>query len=190
MTDYAMTDNLLIQYETDGQTGMTYAAYVHDLTSIPTYQHLLGTSSLVETVAAMNLIAEHGDGGFVDEATHETVWHRGRVALRSLLNDSASQVSMLGESGEVMDDPVTATWNLIRGRCGLPLISNQVESQVLTAALSEDESSSVSTGVDLSSVDVPKLSAFLTSSDVAQALDEAEANFWNGLMPSINDKED
>lgn len=185
MTDYAMTDNLLIQYEVDERTGMTYAAYVHDLYSVPTYRHLLGTSSLVETVAAMNLIAEHGDGGFVDEATHETVWHQGRVALRSLLDDSASTVSMLGESGEVMDDPVTATWNLIRGRCGLPLISNQVESQVLAAILSEDASSSVSTGVDLSSVDVPKLSAFLTSSDVSQALDEAENDFWNGLMPRL-----
>ena len=183
MSDYMLDDGLLIQYEHDEKTGLTYAAYVHDLYSVPTYQHLLGTSSLVETIAAMNLIAEHGDGGWVDEATHETVWHQGRVALRSLLDDSASAVSMMSESGEVMDDPVTATWNLIRGRCGLPLISNQVESQVLAATLAEDESSPVSTGVDLSSVDVPKLTAFLASSDVSHALDDAEEGFWDALMP-------
>ena len=183
MTSYECEDGLLIQYETDKQTGITYSAYVHDLYSIPTFQHLLGTSNLVETVAAMNLIAEHGDGGFVDAATHETVWHRGRVALRSLLDDSAVAVSMMSESGEVMDDPVTATWNLIRGRCGLPLISNRMESQAMAAALSEDGATSSDTGVDLSSVDVSKLSAFLASDRVAKMLDDAEDVLWNGLMP-------
>lgn len=192
MSSYRVEDGLLLQIETDATTGQSYAAYVHSLDSIPAYQAMLGTGSVVETVAAMNRIAEHGDGGPVDTRTGETVWHRAREAMRTLLSDSASTISMLADDGQVADDPLTATRNLMRSRCGLPVISNETESLMLTASLnvSDDDTTDASTtgsGVDMSLVDETALREFLADEQVSARLETAEECFYESLMPTTEE---
>ena len=187
MSSYRVEDGLLLQIETDATTGQSYAAYIHSLDSIPAYQAMLGTGDLAETVAAMNRIAEP-----VDAQTGETVWHRAREAMRSLLSDSASTISMLADDGQVQDDPLTATRNLVRGRCGLPVISNETESLMLTACLAvgDDDITDASTagsGVDMSLVDETALREFLADEQVSARLETAEECFYESLMPTTEE---
>lgn len=192
MSSYRVEDGLLLQIETDATTGQSYAAYVHSLDSIPAYQAMLGTGSVVETVAAMNRIAEHGDGGPVDAQTGETVWHRAREAMRTLLSDSASTISMLADDGQVADDPLTATRNLVRGRCGLPVISNETEALMLMASLNvgDDDATdapAAGSGVDMSLVDETALREFLADGQVSARLERAEERFYETLMPTTEE---
>lgn len=192
MSSYRAEDGLLLQIETDAATGQSYAAYVHSLDSIPAYQAMLGTVDLAETVAAMNRIAEHGDGGPVDVRTGETVWHRAREAMRALLSDSASTVSLLSDDGQVADDPLTATRNLVRGRCGLPVIPRETESLMLAASLNvgDDDATDASTtgsGVDMSLVDETALREFLSDEQVSARLETAEERFYESLMPTTKE---
>lgn len=192
MSSYRAEDGLLLQIETDAATGQSYAAYVHSLDSIPAYQAMLGTVDLAETVAAMNRIAEHGDGGPVDVRTGETVWHRAREAMRALLSDSASTVSLLSDDGQVADDPLTATRNLVRGRCGLPVIPRETESLMLAASLNvgDDDATDASTtgsGVDMSLVDETALREFLSDEQVSARLETAEECFYESLMPTTKE---
>lgn len=192
MSSYRVEDGLLLQIETDATTGQSYAAYVHSLDSIPAYQAMLGTVDLAETVAAMNRIAEHGDGGPVDVRTGETVWHRAREAMRTLLSDSASTVSLLSDDGQVADDPLTATRNLVRGRCGLPVIPRETEALMLTASLNVSDgdatdTSTTGSGVDMSLVDETALREFLADEQVSARLETAEERFYESLMPTTEE---
>lgn len=192
MSSYRAEDGLLLQIETDAATGQSYAAYVHSLDSIPAYQAMLGTVDLAETVAAMNRIAEHGDGGPVDVRTGETVWHRAREAMRALLSDSANTISLLSDDGQVADDPLTATRNLVRGRCGLPVIPRETESLMLAASLNvgdgdATDASTTGSGVDMSLVDETALREFLADEQVSARLETAEERFYESLMPTTKE---
>lgn len=94
--------NLIVRAETEGERGL-----VCGMDAIAAWRALLGTTSVAETCAAM-MQARELDGSY-DPQTGRNAYTTAYEGLEAALSDTAAEsVSMMSDSGEVQDDPMTA----------------------------------------------------------------------------------
>ena len=103
--------------------------------AIAAWRALLGTTSVAETCAAMMQARE--SAGSYDPQTGRNAYTTAYEGLEAALSDTAAEsVSMMSDSGEVQDDPMTAARNRTRTALGLPPITNDADAAVQAAMLS------------------------------------------------------
>ena len=176
--------NLIIRAEKEGERGL-----VCGMDAIAAWRALLGTTSVAETCAAM-MQARELDGSY-DPQTGRNAYTTAYEGLESALSDTAAQsVSMMSDSGEVQDDPMTAARNITRAALGLPTITNVTDAAIQTATLSSDETADATpdTGIDLDCVDVAAIGRLFATDNMRSDLDAAEERFFASLMPSIKEE--
>ena len=104
------------------------------------------------------------------------------------MSDTAAQsVSMMSDSGEVQDDPMTAARNRTRTALGLPPITNDADAAVQAAMLSgEAADATPTTGIDTDCVDSKAIGRLFATEAMRADLDECEERFYEALMPRQN----
>lgn len=176
--------NLVIRAEKEGEQGL-----VCSMDAIAAWRALLGTTSVAETCAAMMQARE--SAGSYDPQTGRNAYTAAYEGLESALSDTAAQsVSMMSDSGEVQDDPMTAARNITRAALGLPTITNVTDAAIQTATLSSDETADATpdTGIDLDCVDVAAIGRLFATDNMRSDLDAAKERFFASLMPSIKEE--
>lgn len=173
--------NLVIRAETEGERGL-----VCGMDAIAAWRALLGTTSVAETCAAMMQARE--TAGSYDPQTGRNAYTTAYEGLEAALSDTAAEsVSMMSDSGEVQDDPMTAARNMTRVALGLPTITNKTDSAVQTAMLSgETAGATPTTGIDTDCVDAKAIGRLFATDDMRSDLDAAEDRFYESLMPRQN----
>lgn len=171
--------NLVIRAEREGERGL-----VCGMDAIAAWRALLGTTSVAETCAAMMQARE--SVGSYDPQTGRNAYTTAYEGLEAALSDTAAQsVSMMSDSGEVQDDPMTAARNMTRAALGLPTITNVTDAAIQTATLSSDEAADATpgTGIDLGCVDVAAIGRLFDTDEMRADLDECEERFYESIMP-------
>lgn len=170
--------NLVIRAEKEGERGL-----VCGMDAIAAWRALLGTTSVAETCAAMMQARE--SAGSYDPQTGRNAYTAAYEGLESALSDTAAQsVSMMSDSGEVQDDPMTAARNRTRTALGLPPITNKTDSAVQAAMLSgEAADATPTTGIDTNCVDAKAIGRLFATEAMRADLDECEERFYEALMP-------
>lgn len=149
---------------------------------IASWKALLGLASTREAIAAIMQGKE--DRSRYDPTTGRGVWTGAYEALESALNDSATGVSMLAADGEVMNDPLTAARNKAREGMNLPVMSNEVDANLIATLAADDSDEEPSSGIDISvTKSIEGLDAFLSDEASQSKLDECEERFYESLMP-------
>lgn len=173
--------NLVIRAETEGERGL-----VCGMDAIAAWRALLGTTSVAETCAAMMQARE--SAGSYDPQTGRNAYTTAYEGLEAALSDTAAEsVSMMSDSGEVQDDPMTAARNMTRVALGLPTITNKTDSAVQTAMLSgEAADATPTTGIDTDCVDAKAIGRLFATEAMRADLDECEERFFASLMPRQN----
>ena len=173
--------NLVIRAETEGEQGL-----VCSMDAIAAWRALLGTTSVAETCAAMMQARE--SAGSYDPQTGRNAYTTAYEGLEAALSDTAAEsVSMMSDSGEVQDDPMTAARNRTRTALGLPPITNKTDSAVQAAMLSgEAADATPTTGIDTDCVDAKAIGRLFATDDMRSDLDAAEDRFYESLMPRQN----
>ncbi len=173
--------NLVIRAETEGERGL-----VCGMDAIAAWRALLGTTSVAETCAAMMQARE--SAGSYDPQTGRNAYTTAYEGLEAALSDTAAEsVSMMSDSGEVQDDPMTAARNRTRTALGLPPITNKTDSAVQAAMLSgEAADATPTTGIDTNCVDAKAIGRLFATGDMRADLDECEERFYESLMPRQN----
>lgn len=152
--------------------------------TIASWKALLGLASTRETIAA--IMQGREDTTRYDPSTGRGIWTTAYEALESALADSASEVSMLSDDGEVMDDPLTAARNTAREGMNLPTMSNDMDARLI-AVMSNDMDEEPSSGIDVGVTEgIEGLDEFLENEDNREWLDAADERFYMGLMPRQN----
>lgn len=152
---------------------------------IASWKALLGLASTREAIAAIMQGKE--DTSRYDHATGRGVWTGAFEALESALTDSATDVSMLADDGEVLDDPLTAARNKTREGMSLPVMSNETDAQMRAALTADGSGVEASSGIDVACTkDVEGLDDFLSDESSQAMLDECEERFYESLMPRQN----
>lgn len=175
--------NLIIRAEREGERGL-----VCGMDAIAAWRALLGTTSVAETCAAMMQARE--SAGSYDPQTGRNAYTTAYEGLEAALSDTAAEsVSMMSDSGEVQDDPMTAARNITRAALGLPTITNVTDAAIQTATLSSDETADATpdTGIDLDCVDVAAIGRLFATEAMRADLDECEERFYEALMPSAKE---
>lgn len=175
--------NLIIRAETEGERGL-----VCGMDAIAAWQALLGTTSVAETCAAMMQARESADS--YDPETGRNAYTVAYEGLEAALSDTAAKsVSMMSDSGEVQNDPMTAARNRTRTALGLPLITNDTDASIQTAMLSGVASDvTLTTGINTDCVDAKAIGRLFTTDEMRAELDECEERFYESLMPSIKEE--
>lgn len=175
--------NLIIRAETEGERGL-----VCSMDAIAAWRALLGTTSVAETCAAMMQARE--SAGSYDPQAGRNAYTTAYEGLEAALADTAAQsVSMMSDSGEVQDDPMTAARNRTRTALGLPPITNDTDAAVQTAMLSgEAANATPTTGIDTDCVDAKAIGRLFTTEAMRSDLDAAEERFYKSLMPSAKEE--
>lgn len=173
--------NLVIRAEKEGEQGL-----VCGMDAIAAWRALLGTTSVAETCAAMMQARE--SAGSYDPQTGRNAYTTAYEGLEAALSDTAAEsVSMMSDSGEVQDDPMTAARNRTRTALGLPPITNKTDSAVQAAMLSgEAAGATPTTGIDTDCVDAKAIGRLFATDDMRSDLDAAEDRFYESLMPRQN----
>lgn len=171
--------NLILRAEKEGERGL-----VCGMDAIAAWRALLGTTSVAETCAAMMQARE--SAGSYDPQTGRNAYTTAYEGLESALADTAAQsVSMMSDSGEVQDDPMTAARNMTRTALGLPTITNDADAAVQTAMLSGGAADATpTTGIDTDCVDAKAIGRLFATEAMRSDLDAAEERFYKSLMPS------
>lgn len=175
--------NLIIRAEKEGEQGL-----VCGMDAIAAWRALLGTTSVAETCAAMMQARETADS--YDPQTGRNAYTAAYEGLESALSDTAAEsVSMMSDSGEVQDDPMTAARNRTRTALGLPPITNDADAAVQTAMLSgEAANATPTTGIDTDCVDAKAIGRLFDTDSMRSDLDAAEERFYESLMPSTKEE--
>lgn len=170
--------NLVIRAEREGERGL-----VCGMDAIAAWRALLGTTSVAETCAAMMQARE--SAGSYDPQTGRNAYTTAYEGLEAALSDTAAEsVSMMSDSGEVQDDPMTAARNRTRTALGLPPITNDADAAVQTAMLSgEAADATPTTGIDTDCVDSKAIGRLFATEAMRADLDECEERFYESLMP-------
>lgn len=173
--------NLIIRAEKEGELGL-----VCGMDAIAAWRALLGTTSVAETCAAMMQARE--SAGSYDPQTGRNAYTTAYEGLEAALSDTAAEsVSMMSDSGEVQDDPMTAARNRTRTALGLPPITNDADAAVQTAMLSgEAADATPTTGIDTDCVDAKAIGRLFATEAMRADLDECEERFYASLMPRQN----
>ncbi len=175
--------NLIIRAETEGERGL-----VCGMDAIAAWRALLGTTSVAETCAAMMQARESDDS--YDPPTGRNAYTTAYEGLEAALSDTAAEsVSMMSDSGEVQDDPMTAARNMTRTALGLPPITNDADAAIQTATLSgEAANATLTTGIDTDCVDAKAIGRLFDTDEMRADLDECEERFYESLMPSAKEE--
>lgn len=175
--------NLIIRAETEGERGL-----VCGMDAIAAWRALLGTTSVAETCAAMMQARESDDS--YDPPTGRNAYTTAYEGLEAALSDTAAEsVSMMSDSGEVQDDPMTAARNMTRTALGLPTITNDADAAIQTATLSgEAANATLTTGIDTDCVDAKAIGRLFDTDEMRADLDECEERFYESLMPSAKEE--
>ena len=175
--------NLIIRAETEGERGL-----VCGMDAIAAWRALLGTTSVAETCAAMMQARESDDS--YDPPTGRNAYTTAYEGLEAALSDTAAEsVSMMSDSGEVRDDPMTAARNMTRTALGLPPITNDADAAIQTATLSgEAANATLTTGIDTDCVDAKAIGRLFDTDEMRADLDECEERFYESLMPSAKEE--
>lgn len=170
--------NLIIRAEKNGEQGL-----VCGMDAIVAWRALLGTTSVAETCAAMMQARE--SAGSYDPQTGRNAYTTAYEGLEAALSDTAAEsVSMMSDSGEVQDDPMTAARNRTRTALGLPPITNDADAAVQAAMLSgEAADATPTTGIDTDCVDVKAIGRLFDTDEMRADLDECEERFYESIMP-------
>lgn len=170
--------NLIIRAEKNGEQGL-----VCGMDAIVAWRALLGTTSVAETCAAMMQARE--SVGSYDPQTGRNAYTTAYEGLEAALSDTAAEsVSMMSDSGEVQDDPMTAARNRTRTALGLPPITNDADAAVQAAMLSgEVADATPTTGIDTDCVDVKAIGRLFDTDEMRADLDECEERFYESIMP-------
>ena len=171
--------NLVIRAEREGERGL-----VCGMDAIAAWRALLGTTSVAETCAAM-MQARESAGSYDPQTGRNAYTYEG---LEAALSDTAAEsVSMMSDSGEVQDDPMTAARNRTRTALGLPPITNDADAAVQAAMLSgEAADATPTTGIDTDCVDSKAIGRLFATEAMRADLDECEERFYEALMPRQN----
>lgn len=149
---------------------------------IASWKALLGLASTREAIAA--IMQGREDTSRYDPKTGRGVWTGAFEALESALADSATDVSMLADDGEVLNDPLTAARNRTREGMNLPVMSNETDARMRAALTSDGSGLEASSGIDTACTqDIEGLDAFLEDESSQAMLDECEERFYGALMP-------
>lgn len=174
--------NLIIRAEKNGEQGL-----VCGMDAIAAWRALLGTTSVAETCAAM-MQARELDGSY-DPQTGRNAYTTAYEGLEAALSDTAAEsVSMMSDSGEVQDDPMTAARNMTRTALGLPPITTETDADVQAAVLSTDDVVVPTTGIDTDCVDAKAIGRLFDTDSMRSDLDAAEERFYESLMPSTKEE--
>lgn len=170
--------NLIIRAEKNGEQGL-----VCGMDAIVAWRALLGTTSVAETCAAMMQARE--SVGSYDPQTGRNAYTTAYEGLEAALSDTAAEsVSMMSDSGEVQDDPMTAARNRTRTALGLPTITNDADAAVQATMLSgEAADATPTTGIDTDCVDSKAIGRLFATEAMRADLDECEERFYEALMP-------
>ena len=149
---------------------------------IASWKALLGLASTREAIAA--IMQGREDVSRYDRATGRGVWTGAFEALEAALADSATDVSMLADDGEVLNDPLTAARNKAREGMNLPVMSNETDANLIAALSVDDSDEEPSSGIDVTvTKDIEGLDDFLNDESSQTVLDECEERFYGSLMP-------
>ena len=175
--------NLIIRAETESERGL-----VCGMDAIAAWQALLGTTSVAETCAAMMQARESADS--YDPETGRNAYTVAYEGLEAALSDTAAKsVSMMSDSGEVQNDPMTAARNQTRTALGLPPITNDTDASIQTSMLSgEAADTPPTTGIDTDCVDAEAIGRLFDTDNMRLDLDAAEERFYKSLMPSTKEE--
>lgn len=175
--------NLIIRAEKNGEQGL-----VCGMDAIAAWKALLGTTNVAETCAAMMQARESADS--YDPETGRNAYTVAYEGLEAALSDTAAEsVSMMSDSGEVQNDPMTAARNRTRTALGLPLITNDTDASIQTAMLSgEAANATPTTGIDTDCVDAKAIGRLFATEAMRSDLDAAEERFYKSLMPSAKEE--
>ena len=154
---------------------------------IASWKVLLGLTSTREAIAA--IMQGREDISQYDPKTGRGVWTGAFEALESALADSATDVNMLADNGEVFDDPLTAARNRTREGMSLPIISNATDARMRAALTADSYESEVSSGIDMECTrNIEGLDEFLDDDSNKNMLDECEERFYESLMPPTKEE--
>lgn len=149
---------------------------------IASWKALLGLASTRETIAA--IMQGREDTSRYDPKTGRGVWTGVFEALEAALADSATDVSMLADDGEVLNDPLTAARNKAREGMNLPVMSNETDANLIATLSVDDSDEEPSSGIDTSMTkNIEGLDDFLNDESSQSNLDECEERFYQSLMP-------
>ena len=149
---------------------------------IASWKALLGLASTREAIAA--IMQGREDTSRYDSKTGRGVWTGAFEALEAALADSATDVSMLADDGEVLNDPLTAARNETRAGMRLPVMSNETDAWMRAALTADGSGVEASSGIDVACTkDVDGLDDFLSDESSQAMLDECEERFYEALMP-------
>lgn len=152
---------------------------------IASWKALLGLASTREAIAA--IMQGREDTSRYDSKTGRGVWTGAFEALESALADSATDVSMLADDGEVLNDPLTAARNKAREGMNLPVMSNETDANLIATMAADDSDEEPSSGIDVTvTKDIEGLDDFLNDESSQTVLDECEERFYEALMPRQN----
>lgn len=152
---------------------------------IASWKALLGLASTREAIAA--IMQGREDVSRYDPKTGRGVWTGAFEALEAALSDSATGVSMLAADGEVLNDPLTAARNKAREGMSLPVMSNEMDANLIATLAADDVDSEPSSGIDTSMTkNIEGLDDFLNDESSQNVLDECEERFFESLMPRQN----
>lgn len=149
---------------------------------IASWKALLGLASTREAIAA--IMQGREDVSRYDPKTGRGVWTGAFEALEAALADSATDVSMLADDGEVLNDPLTAARNKAREGMNLPVMSNETDANLIATLSVDDSDEEPSSGIDTSMTkNIEGLDDFLNDESSQSNLDECEERFYQSLMP-------
>lgn len=149
---------------------------------IASWKALLGLASTREAIAA--IMQGREDTSRYDPKTGRGVWTGAFEALEAALADSATDVSMLADDGEVLNDPLTAARNQAREGMNLPVMSNETDANLIATLSVDDSDEEPSSGIDTSMTkNIEGLDDFLNDESSQSNLDECEERFYQSLMP-------
>lgn len=152
---------------------------------IASWKALLGLASTREAIAA--IMQGREDTSRYDSKTGRGVWTGAFEALESALADSATDVSMLADDEEVLNDPLTAARNKAREGMNLPVMSNETDANLIATMAADDSDEEPSSGIDVTvTKDIEGLDDFLNDESSQTVLDECEERFYEALMPRQN----
>lgn len=156
--------------------------FVFSSETIASWKALLGLASTREAIAA--IMQSREDVSRYDRATGRGVWTGAFEALEAALADSATDVSMLADDGEVLNDPLTAARNKAREGMNLPVMSNETDANLIATLSVDDSDEEPSSGIDVTvTKDIEGLDDFLNDESSQSNLDECEERFYESLMP-------
>lgn len=182
-------------FETDENSGLCIIrcnppingsdSFVFTTDVLVSWKALLGLASTREAIAA--IMQGREDTSRYDPKTGRGVWTGAFEALESALADSATDVSMMSDDGEVLNDPLTAARNRTREGMNLPVMSNETDARMCAALTADGSGVEASSGIDVACTrDIDGLDAFLDDESSQNMLDECEERFYESLMPRQN----